>query len=257
MKHISFSEMKIWAECPFKHKLMYIDRIKKFVGNEFTAFGKAIHTLCEHALVGTVIESDFEEFFDENFENEILALSDQELDLKLVEQMSLQARNIYPLILPSLQDTFGDYEVFSTEERLYEDIEDFDVKPYKFKGFIDLVIKTKDGKYHIIDWKSCSWGWDAKKRTDKALTYQLTLYKKHFCTKHKVDLNKVETYFALLKRTAKKENVEIFRVTSGKRKTENATNLLTKALSNICRNNHIKNRLSCDRCEFRKTKVCT
>ena len=39
MTHISFSELKIWAECPFKHKLMYIDKIVKFEGNEFTAFG--------------------------------------------------------------------------------------------------------------------------------------------------------------------------------------------------------------------------
>ena len=32
-----------------------------------------------------------------------------------------------------------------------------------FKGFIDLVVKTPDGKYHIIDWKTCSWGWDAQR----------------------------------------------------------------------------------------------
>ena len=37
MPHISYSELKIWAECPFKHKLMYIDKIKGFIGNEYTA----------------------------------------------------------------------------------------------------------------------------------------------------------------------------------------------------------------------------
>ena len=254
MSHISFSEMKTWAECPYKHKLMYIERIKKFIGNEFTAFGKALHTLCEHALIGTIVEADFEKFFDENFESEILALKDQELNLELVEKMSYQAQNIFPLILPSLQERFGDYEVFSTEEKLYEDIVEFE--DYKFKGFIDLVIKTNDGKYHIIDWKTCSWGWDAKKKTDKVLTYQLTLYKKYFCEKHNIESNQVETYFALLKRTAKKNNVEIFRVTSGPRKIDNASRLLLKALHNIGKKNHIKNRMSCDRCEFRKTKHC-
>jgi ATP-dependent exoDNAse (exonuclease V) beta subunit len=256
MKHISFSEMKTWAECPYKHKLIYIDRIRKFMGNEFTAFGKALHNLCEHALIGNLREPDFEDFFDRNFEDEILAISDQEINLKLVEQMSVQVQKIYPLILPTLQDTFGDYEVISTEEKLYEDIIEFEDHPYKFKGFVDLIIKTKDGRYHVIDWKTCSWGWDAKKRTDKVLSYQLTLYKKFFCQKHNVDPSKVETYFALLKRTAKKENVEIFRVTSGERKTKNAGNLLTKALSNIGRGIKIKNRSSCDRCEFRKTENC-
>lgn len=163
MRHISFSEMKTWTECPYKHKLNYINRVRKFVGNEFTAFGKAVHNLCENAMLGKIVESEFEDFFDENFENEILSLAGEEIDLKLVEQMSLQARNLYPLIIPGVQNTFGDYEVVSTEEKLYEDISDFDKEDFKFKGFIDLVIKTSDGKYHIIDWKTCSWGWDAKR----------------------------------------------------------------------------------------------
>ena len=32
--HISFSELKIWNECPYKHKLVYIDKIKEFKGSE-------------------------------------------------------------------------------------------------------------------------------------------------------------------------------------------------------------------------------
>lgn len=127
----------------------------------------------------------------------------------------------------------------------------------KFKGFIDLVIKTDDGKYHVIDWKTCSWGWDAKKRSDRLITYQLTLYKKFFCEKHGIDPNDVETHFALLKRTAKKDNVEIFRVTSGERKTENAKKLLNDAIVNIENQNFIKNRTSCTYCEFNNTEFCT
>ena len=49
--HISFSELKKWQECAHKHKLVYIDEIKKFVGNEHTAFGKAIHDVCEKLLL--------------------------------------------------------------------------------------------------------------------------------------------------------------------------------------------------------------
>ena len=66
----------------------------------------------------------------------------------------------------------------------------------------------------------------------------------------------VETHFALLKRTAKKDNVEIFRVTSGPRKTNNATDLLRKALLSIQNKMFIKNRLSCRGCEFKNTKLC-
>ena len=47
---VSYSELKVWNECPYKHKLIYIDKIKEFVGNEHTAFGHAIHDTCEKTL---------------------------------------------------------------------------------------------------------------------------------------------------------------------------------------------------------------
>ena len=49
-KHISYSEWKNWHICPHYHKLTYIDKVTQFEGNIFTAFGKAIHTVCEYTL---------------------------------------------------------------------------------------------------------------------------------------------------------------------------------------------------------------
>ena len=249
--HISYSELKTWAECPWKRKLSYQDRVKKFIGNEFTAFGRALHFLCENLVYDKV--DDPEDFFNLAFEKELADIGKEENDL--ITQMREQAKQIHPLIMPELTKIFGEFEVFSVEEKLYQDIKDSDTG-YKFKGFIDLVIKTSDGKYHVIDWKTCSWGWDAKKKADKYITYQLTLYKKFWCEKYEVDPKLVETHFALLKRTAKKDNVEIFRVTSGPRKVENATKLLTTALIHISKGNHVKDRRSCTGCEFRKTEHC-
>ena len=120
----------------------------------------------------------------------------------------------------------------------------------------DLILKTPDGKHHIIDWKTCSWGWDAKKRSDRLVTYQLTLYKNFYSLKYNIDIKDIETHFALLKRTAKKDNVEIFRVTSGPRKTKNALNLLLNAIYNISNKRFFKNRLACTKCEFNKTEHC-
>ena len=253
MAHISYSELKIWAECPFKHKLMYIDKIKGFIGNEYTAFGGAIHSLCESAVVGALSEDDYEDFFQNSFRDELKKI--EVTKPSLVMEMLEQANNISPNILPALDKHFGEYEVVSVEERLFEDIQDFEEK-YNFKGFIDLVLKTPDGKYHVIDWKSCSWGWKLEKKSDRITTYQLTLYKKFFCQKHNIDPKNVETHFALLKRTAKKNHVEIFRVTSGDRKTKNANDLLLKAIANISKQVKFKNRLSCAKCEFRKSEYC-
>ena len=208
-KHISYSELKIWAECPFKHKLVYLDKIKKFVGNEFTAFGKALHAVCEHSAKGNLPEEDQDDYFDLEFLKELEALKGEvEFRPKLVEEMRTQAKVITPQITPALVRTFGNYEVFSVEEQLFEPIHDFDKEAIKLKGFIDLVIKTDDGKYHVIDWKTCSWGWDNRKKTDKMITYQLTLYKHFWAKKHNKNYKDITTHFALLKRTAKKNNVE-------------------------------------------------
>ena len=70
------------------------------------------------------------------------------------------------------------------------------------------------------------------------------------------DPNKIECHFGLLKRTAKRNEVEIFKVTSGKRRTENAMKLLVHALHNIDNGVYIKNRTSCAMCEFKGTVHC-
>ena len=118
------------------------------------------------------------------------------------------------------------------------------------------MIRTEDDKYHIVDWKTCSWGWDMRRKSEPMTTYQLTLYKHYYAQKHDINPKDVETHFALLKRTAKKDQVEIFRVTSGQKKSKNALNLLNKALYNIDKNIFIKNRLSCRNCGFYKTIHC-
>ena len=91
-------------------------------------------------------------------------------------------------------------------------------------------------------------------------TYQLTFYKHFFALKHGIEPENIETYFALLKRTAKRNNVEIFKVSSGAKKTQNAINLLDKAIYNIKNKRYIKNRLSCHTvfgpCEFLNTEFC-
>ena len=153
---------------------------------------------------------------------------------------------------------FEEFEVLAVEMPLYEKIEGNNDR--KFKGFIDAVVVTPDGKMHVFDWKTCSWGWDAKKRSEPMVTYQLTLYKHYFCQKMNIDPKNVETHFALLKRTANKNRVEFFRVTSGPRKTENALKLLNKAIYNIDRKKYIKNRLSCTSgygCKFYNSEHCS
>lgn len=260
-KHISYSEFKIWNECPHKHKLVYIDELGGFEGNEYTAFGTAIHSVCEEKMINESLDevSHFKVVFLQELKN-LPEKVKCEISPKTVEQMRDQGVLLAPLAVPHLRKHFGEFELISVEERLYEPILEYSKKDFKFKGFIDLVIKTSDGKYHVIDWKTCSWGWHPKRKADAITTYQLTFYKHYFALKQNLDPSDVETHFALLKRTAKKDNVEIFKVSSGKRKTTNALNLLKKALHNIDTGCYLKNRSACETpfgmCEFYQTEHC-
>ena len=168
--------------------------------------------------------------------------------------MREQGQKIVPEIEHALNEYFEDFKVIAVELPLYEHINGHD--GYKFKGYIDAIVKTPDGKYHVFDWKTTSWGWDAKRRSDAITTYQLTLYKHFLSKKMEIDPKSIETHFALLKRTAKNNRVEFFRVTSGPKKTKNALNMLNKALYNIKKKRYIKNRMSCGKCDFRHTKHC-
>ena len=157
--YISFSALKKWNECPFAYKLAYVDGIKKFFGNEHTAFGTAMHSSCEDEINGQEVKS-----FDEYFLSELKKLpEDGELNRKLVSQMREQGKTLAPLAIPALKKFFGDFELVATEEELHEPIADHDLK---FRGYVDLVIRTDDGKHHIIDWKTCSWGWDARRKSE-------------------------------------------------------------------------------------------
>ncbi len=251
--HISFSELKKWNSCPYARKLAYGEKIKLFQGNTYTAFGTALHETIESMYSDKPVDSA-KDLFLENLKSSFNALNDKDLDEKLAAEMVHQGPPILAPLQQTVQDYFGDFEIFSIEEELYmpTDI----VEDYNFKGFIDLVIKTPDGYYNIIDWKSCSWGWNFKRKTDPMTVYQLTLYKNFFAKKYNISPEKIRTFFVLLKRTAKKDRVEILPVTNGKKRTTNALQLLDRAIKNITSGLCVKNRLSCRQCEFYNTEHC-
>ena len=253
--HISFSALKVWNDCPYKYKLTYIDNIQTIRGTEYTAFGTALHEACEKKLLDNSIDET--QLFSSSFEQEInKLLNEKKVDNQLISDMKEQGKILSSLAIPSLKSYFGNFTVLAAEEDIYESIKEVPELNYNFKGYIDLIIKTDDGKIHIIDWKTCAWGWDAKKKSDPMITYQLTFYKYFYSQKYSIDPKNIETHFALLKRTAKTNQVEIFRVTSGDKKTQNAFNLLIKSLYSINKKFFPKNRLNCKYCEYNKTKDC-
>ena len=253
-KHISYSELKTWNDCPYKRKLIYGDKVQLFTGNLYTIFGTAIHAACEKGFTEGLDAEQRKELFLKTFEQEItkINLDEQSLKTGSVEEFKQQGLSLAEEATVEAKKYFDGWEVFSAEELLYQPT----VKEnYNFKGYVDLILK-KGEQYALIDWKTCSWGWDAQKKSDKMTVYQLSLYKEFFSKKYNVNLKNIETFFILLKRTAKKNKVEVVPVTNGQKRIDNSVKLLTDAITNIQKGMVIKNRLSCEYCEFKKTEYC-
>ena len=124
MSHISYSELKDWAFCPFYHKLTRLDKIDGFKGNAYTAFGSAIHSVCEKKLLHEAVDDDF---FVQEFEKNIESLDDDiEVNEKLVNDMVGQGKEIIPEIEDALADYFEEFEVMAVEMPLMETIENDD-----------------------------------------------------------------------------------------------------------------------------------
>ena len=248
----------------------------QFEGNIYTAFGKAIHTVCEFTLTSPEkyrAAGSIEALVKEQFLKELKSLPQDAQDeaktkFKLKEWL-VNGLEIVPDLYRCLSEKFGklgeDWEVLAAEEQLYVPITEFTEAEKNFKGFIDLVVYSKkDKKIHLIDWKTCTWGWRREKKSDTILAYQLVFYKHFYARKYEVDPKDVDCHFVLLKRTAKPgKKAEFVRVTAAKKRTTDALNTLTKALHNITKENYIKNRTACtsckDRfgtCEFYQTEHC-
>ena len=130
MSHISYSELKDWKFCPFYHKLTRVDKIDGFKGNAYTAFGTAMHSVCEKKLLKEEVDNDF--FVAELKKNIAQLPEDVDVDKKLVLDMVGQGKSIIPEIQDALDEYFEEYEVMAVEMSLMEDIEN--ENDHKFKG---------------------------------------------------------------------------------------------------------------------------
>ena len=283
--HVSFSEIRSWSECSFRHKLQQIDKIDAWRPSIHASFGKTIHSVCESYLKSRIIDKDFyvTEFdkmwagINEETENAIKTLQEKQ-DRNQIEDKALQSlqkalRDISPgqkgewlgqgmgiieEVPGFLEETFPEWEYLAAEAQLYEMMEKHGIS---FKGFIDAVIRVKGPKgkdlVWILDHKTCGWGWDMQKKTDPMVRSQLVYYKHFWSQKLGVDFKDVRCGFVLLKRTAKPGNrCELIPVSVGDVTLGRSLKILDNMVSSVKNGIAIKNRESCKWCDFKGTKWC-
>ena len=180
-EHISYSEIKQWKDCGWRHKLLYIDKIGTFEDSPHLHYGTIIHDAVEHFLKKDIVDFDsIKEKIEKTWRklgfdsNDFITLQENKANL---QGWKYKHNNIENWVdwsnaclerLPGfLEENFPGYTLFNAEEQLFEDI-GFNHK--KFKGYIDCILKvptSKGDRYWIIDWKTSSArGWDRRKQQD-------------------------------------------------------------------------------------------
>ena len=268
--HVSFSEIKQWKECSYRHKLVYIDKIDTFQDSPYLHFGTAVHEGCERLLEGKEIDRDKilgvmkESWQKAGFENEDwYSKQPGWYKHEPVETWETWANNMWNEVSDFLNKEFPGWECFKAEEELYEPIEDLE-EPLNFKGFVDGILKVpkKRGKgyeYWIIDWKTAgSGGWRSDKKQDFLMQLQLILYKYYWSQKHGIPHNQVRCAFITLGRGAKKGKVcQLVKVSAGPKTLVKGVKVLNSMISGVRRKLFLKNRDSCKYCQYHQTEHCT
>ncbi len=268
--HVSFSEVKHWKECPYRHKLLYIDKIDMFEPSPYLDFGTAVHEGCETLLERKDVPkekllNDIREAWKKyDFDNPEWVAKQPDWYKRSyapLEEWCNWAVNMWEEVVPFLDEEFPGWTLHAAEEKLYEPISEKDLS---FKGFIDGVIKVpkKRGEGHeywLIDWKTAGkGGWRSDKKRDFLMQLQLVLYKYYWAQKHSVPHNQIRCAFITLGRGAKKGKVcQIVKVSAGPKTLVKGVKVLNSMISGVRRKLYLKNRNSCKYCQYYKTEHCS
>lgn len=256
--HVSFSEVKTWKECSFRHKLTHIKKIDVFKPSPILEFGTAVHASCENYLLTREMKEQI------CLDHLIKAWKDNEggvgfdeASFKIAER---DARIILSEVPPFLDREFPGWEVIDAEHQLYEQIENH---PHAFKGFIDGVIKCKGKRGEdlvwILDWKTSANGWRKEKRSDTMVQAQLALYKNYWLQKNPTfQMKNVRCGFVILKKSAKLgQHCELFSVSLGEVPIGRSLKVVSNMITSVKKGVALKNRDNCTWCDYKGSEHCT
>lgn len=255
--HISFSEMRDWQECSYRHRLKYVLKLGEDKPGPALEFGTAVHASCEDFLKTRTMKSDIAiDAIQAAWETNA---SNPGFEPAGLPQYMREASEILSDVPAWFDETFPGWEFVDAEHALYEQI---DNRPHAFKGFIDGIIRCKGPKGKdltwLLDWKTTSWGWSSDKKADPLVRSQLVLYKNFWSTKTGTDPRSIRCGFILLKRTAKKgARCELITASVGDATTGRSLVVINNMLASVKRGIAIKNRNSCLFCQYKNTEHCT
>ena len=248
-KTVSYSQFSLYAKCPQRWKLDYLDNLRVYEQTVHTIFGTAFHNTLQNFLTVMYNES-------------VKAAEAIDVNLYLQEQMYAEYKT-------AVERNGGVH--FSTPKELAEFLQDgveilkyikkhrgvyFPSKKHKligievplnlqlkgnigFIGYIDVVIKDeRTGRIKVWDVKTSTSGWNKYQKADITKTAQLILYKEFYAKQFGVDVDMVDVEYLIVRRRINEDaefvpkRVQTFIPASGKVTRNKVAKMLQDFLDN-------------------------
>ena len=249
-KTVSYSQFSLYAKCPHRWELDYLQNRRVYEQSIHTIFGTAFHTTLQNYLTVMYNESvkkadeiDLPKYLQEqifaeyqtaiekngnNHFSDAKELSEFYLDGVEILKYVKRHRGVY---FPSKNHRLIGIEM-PLELQLKGNI--------GFKGFIDIVIlDERNGFMKIWDIKTSTAGWNKYQKADQTKTAQLILYKEFYAKQYGFDVDRIDVEYLIVRRKINEaaefvpKRVQLFSPASGK-VTRNKIGKLFQDFLNNC-----------------------
>jgi CRISPR/Cas system-associated exonuclease Cas4 (RecB family) len=142
----SFSRLNSYYTCPYEFYLHYIE-CNKGINNFFGQFGTLIHTVLEKYAKNELSIFEISQYYEDNFDDVVTerAPFNKYVDIRQsYYEKGLDYLNNIDLLL-------YEYEILGVEKKV-----EFTIAGYNMLGYIDLLLRDKEGNIIVLDHKSAS-----------------------------------------------------------------------------------------------------
>lgn len=224
-KNISYSQMSLFRQCPYRWKLQYKDKLKPFTSSIHTVFGTAIHEAIQHYLTvmydvsgAEADKIDLEEYFQQRFieeyQNQYKKNNDTHFSsAEEMREFFEDGIGILTWLKKKRSKYFSKrgWHLVGCEIPLV-------IAPNKklnnllYQSYLDVVLYHEPtNKFKILDIKTSTRGWRDQDKKNEDKQFQLLLYKQYFSEQYHIPLDDIDVEFFIVKRKVMKwddENIK-------------------------------------------------
>ena len=241
-RSVSYSQYSMWASCPYKWYLTYIENKQPYQASIHTVFGTAMHETIQNYITVMYNESGttadkmdliglFQDKFSEIYSKEYKAAGAHFSNPVQMGEFFEDAIAILNFIKKNRNKLFilRKMKLLGIEIPLLLNV----ANNIFLKGFIDFVVyDTELDKVYIYDIKTSTRGWSDYEKKDDSKIAQILLYKEYFSKQFGFDVEKIEVEYFIVKRKLYEQSeysiprTQHFKPASGKNKRKQAVDNL-------------------------------